>query len=153
MSISPAKSVLEGAWAAAGVSAATRGRKSKMRKVPKDTGLPMNIPIPPTGDGAGYPRLSMATTSQPGSLLSMARLKSAKPRTLRCICSLVRIAQTCLGCADMRRAKRIHNPGSVVAMGDKRTDANDRVVDVLRKLVAASRTSSSVLALMPFAAA
>ncbi len=39
------------------------------------------------------------TTSQPRSLLSMARLKSARSRTLRCICSLVRIAQTCLGCS------------------------------------------------------
>ena len=36
----------------------------------------------------------------------------------------------------MRRAKRIHNPGPVVAMGDERTDADNRVVDVFRKLVA-----------------
>ena len=28
----------------------------------------------------------------------MARLNNARSRTLRCICSLVRIAQTCLGC-------------------------------------------------------
>jgi hypothetical protein len=37
------------------------------------------------------------TTSQPRSLLSIARLNRARSRTLRCICSLVRIAQTCLG--------------------------------------------------------
>ena len=36
----------------------------------------------------------------------------------------------------MRRAKRIHDPGPVVAMGDERADADDRVVDVFRKLVA-----------------
>ncbi len=40
-----------------------------------------------------------AHTSQPRSLLSMARLKSARPRTFRITCRCVQIAQTCLGCS------------------------------------------------------
>ncbi len=56
--------------------------------------------------------------------------------------------------ADMRRAKRIHHPGPVVAMGDERADADDRVIDMFGNLSPiASRTSSSVLVLRPFAAA
>src|SRR5476651_1800304 len=39
----------------------------------------------------------MATTSQPRSLLSTARLNRARSRTRPSICSLVRIAQTCFG--------------------------------------------------------
>src|SRR5262245_14489322 len=39
----------------------------------------------------------IATTSQPRSLLSIARLKSARSRLRFCICSRVRMAQTWLG--------------------------------------------------------
>src|SRR5208337_529917 len=38
--------------------------------------------------------------------------------------------------ADMWRAKSVHDPSTVVAMRDERADADDRVVDVFRKLVA-----------------
>ena len=38
-----------------------------------------------------------ATTSQPRSLLSIARLNIARSRTRPSICSFVRIAQTCFG--------------------------------------------------------
>ena len=38
--------------------------------------------------------------------------------------------------ADMRRAQRVHDPPALLAMRDKRADADDRMVDVLRKLVA-----------------
>ena len=38
------------------------------------------------------------TTSQPRSLLSIARLKSAKSRIRRDSCNRVLIAQTCRGC-------------------------------------------------------
>ena len=37
---------------------------------------------------------------------------------------------------DAGRAQRIHNPAVIVLMGNQRADADDRVVDVLRKLVA-----------------
>src|SRR6201996_668576 len=39
----------------------------------------------------------MATTSQPRSLLSIARLNMARSRARPSICSFVRIDQTCLG--------------------------------------------------------
>ena len=38
--------------------------------------------------------------------------------------------------ADMRRAESIHDPGTVVAMGDERADADDRMVDVFREFIA-----------------
>jgi len=36
----------------------------------------------------------------------------------------------------MRRAERVHDPDSLFAMRDKRTYADDRMINVLRKLIA-----------------
>jgi hypothetical protein len=75
--------------------AARQVAKKKGHTIPEGT-LTAADWVKPKPHTRGRPALRL-TTSQPRSLLSIARLKSAKSRTFLITCKWVRIAQTCLG--------------------------------------------------------